>query len=45
MAVSNDGKRVVAYAKDLKTAMDDAKRKGESRPIAMRHPEEITFIY
>jgi hypothetical protein len=45
VALSSDGKRVVAHAVELMDAIQEAKRLGESEPIAARVPEFDSFIF
>jgi hypothetical protein len=44
VAVSEGGDKVITYGSDLRTVLDDAKKKGEPDPIITRVPETTATL-
>lgn len=45
VAISEEKNAVVAYAADLKTAIDLAKEKGENGPLIIRVPDQTGMLF
>lgn len=44
VAVSENGEKVITYGSDLRTVLDDAKKKGEPEPLITRVPESTATL-
>ena len=45
VAISKDNSKVVAYAADLKTAIEMARQRGEQDPLVLRVPEQAGMLF
>jgi hypothetical protein len=45
VAISEHAHKVVSYAADLQTVMNDAHAQGESDPIIVRVPEQSSMLF
>jgi hypothetical protein len=45
VAISENDRKVVAYAADLQTAIEIARQRGENDPLVLRVPEQAGMLF